>query len=72
MLVNPCVVYSPPDEVVDLRAIALKAKRSIKRYIERERYGRHSRETNPPQHVPRLGLCLLGLYYKAREKFKGT
>lgn len=30
----------PEDETIDLRSIALKAKRSIKRYIERERLGR--------------------------------
>lgn len=53
----------PPDDVVDLRAIALKAKRSIKRYIERERFGRHTRDANPPPtHVPRLGPHLFGLY----------
>ena len=42
-----------PDDSVDLRAIAVKAKRAIKRYIERERFGKH-REAAP---VPtRLGL----------------
>lgn len=42
-----------PDDNVDLRAIAVKAKRSIKRYIERERFGKH-RDSQPEP--TRLGL----------------
>ena len=47
-----CRLFTP-DESVDLRAIAVKAKRAIKRYIERERFGK----PREPMPVPtRLGL----------------
>ena len=50
-----CRLFTP-DDSVDLRAIAVKAKRSIKRYIERERFGKN-RDT-PPMPT-RLGATLL-------------